>query len=1270
MADARRVLAVAAMLAMAPALGGCLEDVDCGICNENSLELQILSGTNYTGELVHIVSPTCSGPECPEPFTEARRFVETIGLCEETDLAQNAPRGPHEYCKIAPIVVASGLQFVFNNLLEPTTIELIRKRPDVPNLFETYDWKTQVVKVSGPLSRFAGDWRTEGGTDVVSRFVNLSCVDNLRAAGVAYGADDYADPATNPCNQLSGGVPLKLQAEKAMAATRGKWDDRAIGESAEYDCETPVDGLDTCCSQCDFSLSVMVDKYGAGERIACDPQGDRLIDCAGFVVSERRDDEPEGYVPPEDLLRGVHPSQRDQERATVACVSEDGCRDPSGPGLAGAECVGVDSEGRACSPDAGDPTCTAGVCRVPWFVDCRVEPDTTGDVGYCVDARFDSDGAGACHATTTGDRLIECDANADGHLTAAECCPEGTSCDPVVDLADFAPLSRYERKTSLPSRTRELGCDGGCGDDCGLCTDSGGCSSADCTDEQIDACAEEILVEQTCSADEDESDYAVNLVAKLGGVIYDGAIKGFEWRPADRGGRPRAVIEACAERRGLIAPRNVSDGWRAHDVDGLGVEIEAEWDLALCSGQRYEAVFQASDEGEHVVDKKNNTLDGKLVYAFETPQFHIVPSSGFPGDNLRIGACDTFSLDFSNKFDLSPENLTKIEIHDLSLAAGERTVAGGPQCAATRQIQTDTGAPPCLAVDVADQASGEIHFRVDPVAFDPVLVEGRTYAVYVPGILDPQASDGEVLTPAAYAAAVALDGIDPAVYAAAFWDACGMPLFVDTVLDENGGLLEQYEYTFTVDPVRCAEDGDADGVALSCDNAPDAYNPLQSDIDGDGTGDALDYCAASPEISRDSSDSDRDGIGNGCDRCPDTTSRYNELAADNALPSYLWIRNAGAQADGDGDGVGDVCDNCPGTANCGEYDPLRPWRLGDPIDREAATCQRDADFDMVGDACAGSMSDLAAGPVGLGDLDDFDQDGLTNIDDACPRHAAPGYQACDADAVCGEGRRCTFAAAGAMGVCNHLDADVDGVGDACDSCPAVANAIQVLDGGAQQDDPDGDFVGSDCELGDGCSDDGGPRPLGFFDVSSAGMCCTTLLVDDGGVLRERWGVQRLLVDADGLPISLECSGADCRELPQALAETPGVLTLPAGCEGALTEAGTAVETHEPLSVADLQGDLDALWNLQCRLPVLDQDYDGLADQCDLCPFSFDPTNEIYIDQEGRTWPNDGAVCSGDNSLAARCDQDQDSGDDAGTDSGDDGGSDTGAGTGDESSSGG
>jgi hypothetical protein len=483
----------------------------------------------------------------------------------------------------------------------------------------------------------------------------------------------------------------------------------------------------------------------------------------------------------------------------------------------------------------------------------------------------------------------------------------------------------------------------------------------------------------------------------------------------------------------------------------------------------------------------------------------------------------------------------------------------------------------------------------------------------------------------------------------------------ETERDGEGNLVlyPVYEYTFTVDPARCEEDADGDGVQLSCDNAPDSYNPLQADADRDGVGDPLDLCPASPEIALDTSDSDRDGVGNACDGCSRSLSRYNDLAASNALSPDLWVRSSPDQRDADEDGIGDVCDNCPTVANCASNDLDRPWRLGDALDPDSPTCQRDADDDMVGDACFGMMTDGAGGPIGLAPNDDFDQDGLTNAVDSCPRQPELDRIVCDGDEACGEGRSCTGVVDG-VGVCGHRDSDADGVGDLCDTCAHVPNAEQTLDGSAQEDDDDGDFIGVDCEMGEGCSEVGAPRPIGFFPVAVEGLCCTTLLVEQDGGLALRWEDGRALVDPAGLPVSADCSGAGCRALPEISALTPGVLMLPPGCDAALEAAGMTVADNRPASVDDVQGDLDALWNMQCRMPPLDQDYDGLADACDLCEFAFDPSNETYVDEEGRRWPNDGAVCSGANSLAAQCeDEIGDDTDGGSSDGGDDGGSSSG-----------
>src|SRR5690606_15090083 len=116
-------------------------------------------------------------------------------------------------------------------------------------------------------------------------------------------------------------------------------------------------------------------------------------------------------------------------------------------------------------------------------------------------------------------------------------------------------------------------------------------------------------------------------------------------------------------------------------------------------------------------------------------------------------------------------------------------------------------------------------------------------------------------------------------------------------------------------------------------------------------------------------------------------------------------------------------------------------------------CQSDLDLDYVGDACEGLRTPGAAGPVGFGPSDDFDQDGLRNAIDTCPRQPVVGT-ACNDAGGCPTGATC------ADGVCTHVDSDGDGRGDACDNCPWTANANQA--------DTDGDFVGDACEVGDTC----------------------------------------------------------------------------------------------------------------------------------------------------------------------------------------------------------
>ena len=281
-----RTIAGAAVLGIASiAAPGCIEDPDCGICDPHNLVLQSISGNNYGRRKIHLLSPPCFGERCPDDFDSGTYFIESVGPCETSEEALASPQGPEEYCKLAPLLTTNGVEFIFNNLLEPTTVELVRRRPDNPNLFEVYDWKTKVLEIEGPITRYNGDYFIGRGSDpdVVTRAVNLSCIDNLAVRGVPYSHLDYADPATDPCNRIDEvtGLPMKMQRHGRVTSTRGRWEARAVAGAADRSCDTPEDGVDTCCNQCDFILGTQVAKYGV--RTGTDPgsgavlEGERLL---------------------------------------------------------------------------------------------------------------------------------------------------------------------------------------------------------------------------------------------------------------------------------------------------------------------------------------------------------------------------------------------------------------------------------------------------------------------------------------------------------------------------------------------------------------------------------------------------------------------------------------------------------------------------------------------------------------------------------------------------------------------------------------------------------------------------------------------------------------------------------------------------------------------------------------------------------------------------------------------------------------------------------
>jgi hypothetical protein len=333
------------------------------------------------------------------------------------------------------------------------------------------------------------------------------------------------------------------------------------------------------------------------------------------------------------------------------------------------QCVGhrADDQARACTK--GDD-CVERRCVAEWFGACTPDPDTTGAQGYCVDARWNGKGVGACFVNqdpyyicaatdscddedfadtrrrqAAGSRMSLADADGDGRIEAIEACRDTLgggdrqACDPLFQPGVVA-VARHDRLETLPSPARRCICE----------------------DEPEEGCAE--FVDSLCReggeagrpiAEDRRGEYAVKFVTRQSGMVYDPALKGVLFQPADLGGLPRSLVERCAEDRDGAGPLNIKDGWRAHDD---GPELFEDADRSMCSSAEYRVVFTTPPKAgepaaEYLRDKVGNTLAGKSTYLLRTPDFHVRPGSGSPADNLRIGACAPFSLGFSNKYDLS-----------------------------------------------------------------------------------------------------------------------------------------------------------------------------------------------------------------------------------------------------------------------------------------------------------------------------------------------------------------------------------------------------------------------------------------------------------------------------------------------------------------------------------------------------------------------------------------------------------------------------------------
>lgn len=430
----------------------------------------------------------------------------------------------------------------------------------------------------------------------------------------------------------------------------------------------------------------------------------------------------------------------------------------------------------------------------------------------------------------------------------------------------------------------------------------------------------------------------------------------------------------------------------------------------------------------------------------------------------------------------------------------------------------------------------------------------------------------------------------------------------------------------------CDADRDGDGICnpgatpatpgecVGVDVCPDVYDPSQLDVDGDGAGDVCDLC---PTQSGTMVDSDGDGVGDACDLCPGTIAPRPACKRDidcafakgRCLDSGVCLGQQDLDRDGladacdsdrDGDGVPDVSDVCPEIFQLG---------TGTSVD---------ADGDGVGDAC--DICPRAFDPEQI----DSDGDGVGDACDRCPQvvTAAPR---CQSDQDCpGLDNQCTLRGRCAF----DLDHDGDGAGDTCDpdddddgicdacvpfgpledgplclglvttgecrnpgaagdNCRTVANSSQI--------DADADGIGDAC---DGVVDSDADGIVDAFDV------CPDI-ADPGQA------------DADGDGVGDACDGCPSVSDPAQLdADGDGVGDVCDVCPGIANPQQDDADGDGLGDACDIDADDDGIENDEDNCPTVanpaqgDGDGDGVGDACDVCPQKRNPDQRDF-DADGR-----------------------------------------------------